>query len=147
MTWQDIIWYDNEMINMIMTMISYHDFIFIYLLHVVWCVSVSSMRRSQISPGRRHFEKKKTPLSVYLHLFTFNVTTRIFCTLKSPWFRVTFLPKKKRKEKEGNYSSNLFNKKKSKISPWCCNFFFFYFVYFFKMYANSRINFSKSVLL
>lgn len=35
------------MINVTMTMISYHDFIFTYLLHVVWCVSVSSMTRSQ----------------------------------------------------------------------------------------------------
>ncbi|KAI4495137.1 hypothetical protein M0804_001338 [Polistes exclamans] len=37
------------MINVTMTMIFYHDFTFTYLLHVVWCVSVSSMRRSQIS--------------------------------------------------------------------------------------------------
>lgn len=30
MTWYDMIWYDNEMINVTMTMISYHDF-YIYL--------------------------------------------------------------------------------------------------------------------
>lgn len=56
--WHDTIWYDMIMRWLMwswpwfLTMI----FIFTYLLHVVWCVSVSSMRRSQ-TPWSSTFRK------------------------------------------------------------------------------------------
>lgn len=61
--WHDTIWYDMIMRWLMwpwpwfLTMI----FIFTYLLHVVWCVSVSSMRRSQ-TPWSSTF-RKSAPIS------------------------------------------------------------------------------------